>query len=175
MLEALEKKNKTVCVRIHPESDNLFGRKARAYLFSKGKSAHFAAALFYMIDVIRSILLYSWRPVDFVVFVRYLMGTAYLPSPFHLVAYNFFALVVPKSKDMFFLDASPEVAAARIEKNRREIEMFESLEALRKVRTKALGLTRFNRWIIIDSNKSPIDVALALKKNLNRNREQREV
>lgn len=166
MLRTLKKENKTVCVRVHPEDDNLFGRKARAYLFSKGKSAHFASALFYMIDVVRSILLYSWRRVDFVIFVRYLMGTAYLPSPFHLVGYNFFSLVVPKSEDMFFLDVSPAVAAARIVKNRREIEMFESLEALKKVRVRALGLTRFDRWIIIDSNKSAIDVAFAINKNL---------
>jgi dTMP kinase len=166
MLKALEQDNKTVCVRVHPEIDNLFGRKARAYLLSKGKSAHFASALFYMIDVVHSILLYSWRKVDFVIFVRYLMGTAYLPSPFHLVAYNFFALVVPKSNNMFFLDASPEIAASRIINNRREIEMFESLEALKKVRAKALELTRFDRWTIIDSNQSPIDVSFSLKRKL---------
>jgi dTMP kinase len=151
---------------VHPESDNLFGRKARVFLLSEGKNAHFASALFYMIDVIRSILLYSWRRVDFLIFVRYLMGTAYLPSPFHVVAYNFFALLVPKSKYMFFLDVNPEVATARIVKNRVSIEMFENLKALRKVRAKALELTRFDEWIIIDSNRSSIDVAFALKRNL---------
>jgi dTMP kinase len=153
-------------VRVHPESDNLFGRKARVFLLSEGKNAHFASALFYMIDVIRSILLYSWRRVDFLIFVRYLMGTAYLPSPFHVVAYNFFALLVPKSKYMFFLDVNPEAATARIVKNRVSIEMFENLKALRKVRAKALELTRFDEWIIIDSNRSSIDVAFALKRNL---------
>jgi dTMP kinase len=153
-------------VRVHPESDNLFGRKARVFLLSEGKNAHFASALFYMIDVIRSILLYSWRRVDFLIFVRYLMGTAYLPSPFHVVAYNFFALLVPKSKYMFFLDVNPEAATARIVKNRVSIEMFENLKALRKVRAKALELTRFDEWIIIDSSRSLIDVAFALNRNL---------
>jgi dTMP kinase len=162
MLKELKKKNKTACIRVHPESDNLFGIKARAYLLSKGKNAHFASALFYMFDVIRSILLYSWRRFDFIIFVRYLMGTAYLPAPSHVVAYNFFALLVPKSKDMFFLDVNPEVATARIIKNRTAIEMFESLNALKKVRAKALELARFDKWIIIDSNKSSTDVALAL-------------
>jgi dTMP kinase len=166
MLKTLKKKNKTVCIRVHPESDNLFGRKARVYLLSKGKNAHFASALFYMIDVIRSILLYSWRRFDFLIFVRYLMGTAYLPAPFHVVAYNFFALLVPKSKNMFFLDVNPEVATTRIIKNRSSIEMFENLNALKKVRAKALELTRFDEWTIIDSNKSSIDVALSLNKNL---------
>jgi hypothetical protein len=34
-----------------------------------GQGAHFAAALFYMIDVIRSNLLYWWRRYDFIIFV----------------------------------------------------------------------------------------------------------
>ncbi len=166
MLKALKKMNKTACVRVHPESDNLFGRKARAYLLSEGNNAHFASALFYMMDVIRSILLYSWRRVDFIIFVRYLMGTAYLPAPFHVVGYNFFALLVPKSERMFFLDVNPEVANSRIVKNRSSIEMFENLRSLKKVRSKALELTRFDKWIIIDSNRSSIDVALSLNRNL---------
>jgi dTMP kinase len=166
MFKSLRNKKKTVCVRVHPESDNFFGRKARVYLLSEGKNAHFASALFYMMDVVRSILLYSWRRVDFLIFVRYLMGTAYLPKPFHVVAYNFFALLVPKSKYMFFLDVYPEVATSRIVKNRSSIEMFENLNALKKVRSKALELTRFDKWIIINSNRSSIDVALALNSNL---------
>jgi dTMP kinase len=166
LVRTLNEKKKTFCIRVHPENDNLFGRKARVYLYSKGKNAHFASALFYMIDVIRSILLYSWRRADFVIFVRYLMGTAYLPSPLHIVAYNFFALLVPKSKDMFFLDVDPENAAARIAENRSATEMFESLEALKKVRSKALALTRFNRWIIIDANMPQVEVAFELDKHV---------
>ena len=153
MLRSLRKASKTACLRVHPETDNWFGLQARRYLYSEGKSAHFASALFYMVDVIRSILLYSWRKADFVIFVRYLMGTAYLPSPLDAVAYNFFALVVPKSNNMFFLDVTPEEAASRIAKNRKQTEMFESLSALKKIRAKALALTRFSKWTIIDSNK----------------------
>jgi thymidylate kinase len=119
-----------------------------------------------MVDVIRSILLYSWRRVDYVIFVRYLMGTAYLPSPLDTVAYNFFAAVVPKSSNMFFLDVNPEEAASRIAKNRRQTEMFESLDALRKIRAKALSLTRFNGWTIIDSNKSIAEAASEMNSSL---------
>jgi dTMP kinase len=162
----LQKMNKTVCLRIHPENDNWFGKEARSFLYSKGKSAHFASALFYMIDVIRSILLYSWRKNDFTIFVRYLMGTAYLPSPIHTVAYNFFSLVVPKSKEMFFLDVTPQIAANRLKNNREEFEMFENLEALKKVRTKALSLTRLDKWVILDSNKSSEEIATAIKEKL---------
>lgn len=166
LLQSLKKMNKTACLRVHPEEDNWFGLKARAFLYSNGKSAHFASALFYMADVIRSIMLYSWRKADFVIFVRYLMGTAYLPSPLHTLAYNFFASVVPKSNSMFFLDVEPEEAAARIIQSRKQTEMFESLTALRKVRAKALSLTRFDKWIIIDSNKPVFEVAYALHAHL---------
>jgi dTMP kinase len=164
--KTLELQHKTVCIRVHPESDNFAGKKARAFLLSKGKSAHFASALFYMVDVIRSVLLYSWRQVDYVIFVRYLMGTAYLPKPLHVVGYNFFAVIVPTSKNMYFLDVKPEEAAKRISENRTEIEMFEGYEALRKVRGKALALTRFNSWTILDGGKPAEEVASALRKGI---------
>ncbi len=173
LLHSLRKVNKTVCLRAHPETDNWFGLQSRRYLYSQGKSAHFASALFYMVDVIRSILFYSWRRVDYVIFVRYLMGTAYLPSPLDTVAYNFFAAVVPTSGSMFFLDVNPEEAASRIAKSRIQTEVFESLGALRKIRTKALALTRFNEWTIIDSNKSVARTASEIKSSLF-NKQQRK-
>ncbi|MDI6905400.1 MAG: thymidylate kinase [Candidatus Bathyarchaeia archaeon] len=92
----------TVYLRFHPSNDNFFGVKAKQFLYLQGKGPHFAAAFFYMLDVIRSILLYSWRKYDYVVFIRYLMGTAYLPSPLHRIAYHFFASVVPASISCFF-------------------------------------------------------------------------
>ena len=164
--KTLENQHKTVCIRVHPENDNFAGKKARAFLLSKGKSAHFASAIFYMVDVIRSVLLYSWRRVDCVVFVRYLMGTAYLPKPLHVVGYNFFATIVPKSEHMYFLDVAPNEAAKRIRENRTEIEMFESESALRKVRGKALALTRFNSWTVLDGGQPAEAVAAALRKGL---------
>ncbi|MGD0995379.1 MAG: thymidylate kinase [Candidatus Bathyarchaeia archaeon] len=164
ILKFLEKGGKTVCLRVHPEKDNFFGVKARQFLYSSGKSAHFAAALFYMIDVIRSILLYSWRKVDYIIFVRYLMGTAYLPAPLHKIAYHFFAFVVLKSEIMIFLDVNPEEAVSRIAKSRGEREMFEDFNALSEVRAKALSLAFSGKWIIVNSNKPAIEVAAAIKK-----------
>jgi dTMP kinase len=160
----LQNRGKSVCLRVHPADDNFFGVKAKQFLYSSGKNAHFAAALFYMIDVIRSILLYSWRKLDYVIFVRYLMGTAYLPSPLHKIAYHFFALVVPKSEMMFFLDVTPEEAAFRISQNRNEKEMFEDLNALRKVRSKALSLASTGRWTIVDANKPMTEVAATIQR-----------
>jgi dTMP kinase len=166
LLGVLKEQHKIVCIRVHPESDNWFGREARAFLLSSGKSAHFASAMFYMVDVIRSVLLYSWRRVDYIIFVRYFMGTAYLPKPLHIIGYNFFTKVLPKSRHMFFLDVTAEEAAARIKENRTETEMFESYAALKKVRAKALALTRYSSWIVIDGNKPLQEVASKIKANV---------
>lgn len=153
LAKSLTKHAKTVFLRIHPSNDNFFGIRARHFLYQRGKGAHFASAIFYMFDVVRSIALFSWQKYDYVIFVRYLMGTAYLPSPFHMIAYRFFASIVPKSDYMFFLDVPPEEADRRIQQTRTETEMFETLEELKKTRDKALFLALADRWRIIDAGQ----------------------
>ena len=160
------KRGKTVCLRFHPSGDNFFGVKAKQFLHSKGKNAHFASALFYMVDVIRSILLYSWQRYDYVIFVRYLMGTAYLPPPLHRIAYHFFALLVPKSDAMFFLDTKPQEAYDRIRRTRKNQEMFESINQLRRVRAKGLSLALLDEWTIIDADRSIEEVGAEIRKLL---------
>jgi len=162
----LKNHGKTVYLRFHPSNDNFFGVKAKQFLYLKGKDAHFAAAFFYMLDVIRSIMLYSWRGYDYAIFVRYLMGTAYLPSPFHKIAYHFFTSLVPTSNLMFFLDVNPEEAYRRIQQERKRREMFESLEELKRIRHKALSLALIGNWTIIDANKSIKDIEKAIRKSL---------
>ena len=154
----LVKKRKTVYLRIHPSDDNFFGTKTKQFLYLSGKSAHFAAALFYMLDVIRSILLYSWRKYDYLIFVRYLMGTAYLPYPVNKIAYYFFALTVPTSNFMFFLDVKPHEAHRRIRHARKKLEMFENIEELEKIRVKALCSALTGKWKIINANNSISEV-----------------
>jgi thymidylate kinase len=119
-----------------------------------------------MADVIRSILLYTWQKYDYVIFVRYLMGTAYLPSPLHRIAYHFFALFVPKSNAMFFLDTTPHEAYRRICRTRKNQEMFESINELRKVRVKGLSLALIGKWTIIDANRSIEEVGMEIRKLL---------
>jgi len=157
---------KTVLLRFHPSPDNAFGANARKFLYLRGKSAHFAAALFYMIDVIRSILLYSWRRYDYIIFVRYLMGTAYLPPPLDHVAYQFFVAFVPTSQHMFFLDIPPSVAERRLRENREKLEMFENIDELERTRLKALSLASSDKWTIIDANEPMRDVQQTLRKSL---------
>lgn len=54
----LHSQGKTVFLRFHPSSGNFLGIKGKQFLYLKGKGAHFAAAFFYMVDVVCSILLY---------------------------------------------------------------------------------------------------------------------
>jgi dTMP kinase len=164
--EFLTEQGQTVFLRIHPSDDNYFGVKAKHFLYLRGKSAHFAAAFFYMLDVIRSVISYSWRKYDYIVFVRYLMGTAYLPSPLDKIAYHFFALIVPTSDSMFFLDVEPREAYRRIQLARERQEMFENLGELEQIRRQALSLAVANNWKIVDANRPIAQVEGEIRKLL---------
>jgi dTMP kinase len=119
-----------------------------------------------MIDVIRSILLYSWRSYEYIIFVRYLMGTAYLPPPLDQIAYNFFVTVVPTSEHMFFLDVSPSVAETRLLENREKLEMFENIGELERTRLKALSLAARDKWTILDANEPISNVQDFIRRSL---------
>ena len=147
-----EKLGKKVMVRSHPESDNFYGMKTKKALLLGGKRNRIKASMFYALDVLYSLRKYYRKgEYDVLIIVRYLMGTAYLPNRLAKFAYTFFAHFVPTSEYMFFLDASPEVLIDRIQK-RNEMEMFETYEALVKVRKKALALAQ--GWYIIDTTSS---------------------
>jgi dTMP kinase len=163
----LQSQGKTFCLRVHPSTDNFFGSRAQQFLQSDGKSAHFASALFYMLDVLYSVLQFSWRDYDYVIFVRYLLGTAYLPWPMDKVAYHFFATIVPKPEKLFFIDIKPEVAYERITKREdTAFEMFEKPEALQKIRIRGLELAMTGKWLIIDGGKPAKDVELTIRNSL---------
>jgi dTMP kinase len=67
--ESLIAHGKTVFLRTHPSTDNFFGNMSKKYLLRKGRKAHVIAALFYLLDVIQSIILFLWRSFDFFIFV----------------------------------------------------------------------------------------------------------
>lgn len=147
-----EKKGEKVIIRSHPESDNFFGRRAKKALLGQGRFNKLQASIFYMLDVLQSIRRYYRRKdIDTLIMTRYLMGTAYLPSKLVKKGYKFFENFVPTSDYMFFLDAPPKELLKRIEQ-RNEKEIFETLDALVKVRKKALMLVK--NWNIIDTNYS---------------------
>ena len=150
IMERYKAMGERVILRSHPEMDNKYGRKAKEALLGRGKINHLKAAIYYALDVIRSIKKYYGKSDTFIV-VRYLVGTAYLPFPIAKILYKFFATFLPTSPYMFFLDVEPENSLERI-KGREKREMFESLEEMRKVRKKALKLVK--GWHIIDANHS---------------------
>ena len=72
----LDKLGKSYILRTHPSSDNFFGKKSRVYLLMDNKKARISASLFYLLDVVRSVTLYYWQPLDYVVFERYFKKAA---------------------------------------------------------------------------------------------------
>jgi len=153
LAEHLRGLGKTCVVRSHPSEDNFLGVKGRDFLFVEGKKAHIAASLFYLADVIRSITLYSWRRVDYVIFVRYLLGTAYLPAPAHRFAYGFFSKLVPTKGSLIYLNVSPAEAFRRVVQNRVKVERFENIDELSKTADKAMDLVSDGKWIIVDGDR----------------------
>jgi dTMP kinase len=111
-------------------------------------------------------VLYWWRPVDYVVFVRYLMGTAYLPESLYKLGYLFFLRIVPNSSHMFFIDTSPKEAHNRIEENRAQKEMFESLEKLEKVHKKITQLAMRTEWKVINGDQPSDEIHRQVKSYL---------
>ena len=161
-----EEKGETVIIRSHPTSDNFFGRKAKKALLGIGKLNKLQASVFYMLDVLRSIKKY-YKKSDSgaLIMVRYLVGTAYLPGKLAKVGYKFFYNFVPTSRYMFFLDANPEELLKRLF-DRREKEIFETLDDLKKVRKKSLMLVK--NWNIISATGSIQDTYSNIENILNK-------
>jgi dTMP kinase len=159
-----EKKGEKVLIRSHPTNDNYFGKKAKKALLGSGKFNKIKASIFYMLDVLRSIRKYYRKgKCDTLIMVRYLIGTAYLPKKLVNLGYNFFYHFVPTSDYMLFLDASPDVLLNRV-KRRNQKEIFETYDALIKVRGKSIQLAR--DWIIIDTSGSIESTTSLINKKL---------
>ena len=156
--DRLEEGGLTVYTRFHPAGDNWAGARARRFLLAEGRSAHFAAAMFYIADILRSVILTPWHAYDHVVYVRYLMGTVYLPPPLGVFAFRFFAAFLPKPRHTFYLDVEPGEAYRRIVQGRSRMEMFESQEQLEMIGSRALALARSSRWTIINGAGSEEDI-----------------
>ncbi|MBM4237552.1 MAG: thymidylate kinase, partial [Euryarchaeota archaeon] len=77
--EHYEGRGASVAVFIHP-SGRLLGRISRRSLQGSGKAMQTMAAVFFLLDVLNSLRLMRRQGSDVVIFVRYLMATAYLPG-----------------------------------------------------------------------------------------------
>ncbi|MBN1110099.1 MAG: thymidylate kinase [Methanomassiliicoccales archaeon] len=155
-----------VLVRTHP-SDTWFGRMSRRSLIGEGRFMQALATFFFVLDVLYSVrMLRRWEGHDKVIFVRYVMATAYLPAGLHRQGYHFFCKLLPMPERLLLVDTTPECALTRIEEREHEREMFENIESLRKVRRKVLELST-EGWKVLDNSgpsvgsRSQLDDVLA--------------
>lgn len=141
---------------MHHPSERTVGRMSRSALQSRGKVMHTVAAVFYIIDVLCSVkrVRGAKGTEENIIFVRYLMGTAYLPGSLMQFGYDFFCKILPVPKEMLLVDIDPSLAKARLESRPDEKEMFEDLESLTKYRRKCLVLAK-KGWVVLD-NSGPI-------------------
>jgi dTMP kinase len=140
-----------VTIVSHP-SGRWFGRLSKRALQSSGHAPRAIATLFYTLDVLVSVARYNRAREGTFVFVRYLLGTAYLPRRLVPAGYKFFRNLLPFPDLAIFIDIEPSVALRRIEARDHRREMFETREKLEAVRRVAKGLTS-EEWTVIDNSE----------------------
>jgi dTMP kinase len=147
----LEDQGDRVVVVSHP-SKRFLGRLSKRALEGTGPVARTFATLFYTADVLSSVRwLKKQRGEGTVIFVRYLLGTAYLPESLAPVGYGLFRRLLPFPDLALFIDIEPEVARRRIASRGHRPEMFETHDKLVAVRKVARALTA-REWVIIDNS-----------------------
>ena len=136
----------------HP-SQRLTGRLSKRALLKSGPVAAAFATAFYTADVLVSVRVFKRHEGDEdFVFVRYLLGSAYLPHRLAPHAYSFFRKLLPFPDLALFIDIEPSVALERIERRDHSREMFETRDKLVKARGIARSLTE-TEWVTIDNTE----------------------
>lgn len=156
LADMYKSRGRDVTIRSHPCCDNKFGRKSKQALLKKGKWNHLKATIYFGLDATRSVQKYCYsKDTDVVIFSRYTMAVAYLPNGINELVYKIVSNVLPKSDCMFFLDVSPEESERRIKSRGDDEEMFDSLESLRKIRSRTRNVTY--EWNVVPGD-DPADV-----------------
>ncbi len=145
----LESKGEAVAIISHP-SGRRFGRISKASLQGSGKVARLLATVFYIADVLVSVRQLKKREGT-VIFVRYLIGAAYLPKSLAPYGYKVFRNLLPFPDLALDIDIEPRVALRRIEQRDHKREMFETEEKLEEVRSVAKSLLS-DEWVVVDNS-----------------------
>ena len=148
--DLLEAEGERVTVISHPSS-RLFGRLSKHFLEGSGPVARAFATVFFTADVLMSVAWLRRRRDGTVIFVRYLLGTAYLPGFLAPYGYQLFRKLLPFPDLALFIDIEPEVAQRRIASRGHKPEMFETPEKLAAVREVAKTLVA-SEWVNVDNN-----------------------
>ncbi|MCL2115872.1 MAG: thymidylate kinase [Methanobrevibacter sp.] len=148
-----------ISLRSHPESDNNFGKICHNALSKKGKLRKLIAGIFYVLDIVRSLILY-YPKSDILIFSRYLLGVMYIPKPLVKLSYIFLDFIFPTSNYMFFLDISPKEAMKRILKRNNyeftNLHAFENEKSLGECRKKAFLVTKNWKKVNGEQNKDKV-------------------
>jgi len=147
----LEAQGERVVVLSHP-SRRLFGRLSKRSLEKSGPGARLFATVFFTADVLVSVRWFKRQASGTAIFVRYLLGTAYLPESLAPIGYELLRKLLPFPEIAFLIDIEPEVAARRIAERGDRPEMFESRRKLTEVRAVVKSLVA-NEWVIIDNSE----------------------
>jgi dTMP kinase len=151
MKKLLVSRGEKVTLVSHP-SKRFFGRMSKRFLRGSGPVARFFASMFYTADVLRSVSWLKGEHDGTVIFVRYLMGTAYLPRRLAPTGYRLFRRLLPFPDLAMFIDIDPKVAIRRITARGYAHEMFETLDKLESIRNIAKQLVS-SEWITIDNSE----------------------
>lgn len=141
-----------VVVISHP-SDKLLGRLTKRFLRASGKIARIGTTLFYTLEILMSVRWLKRQHEGTVIFVRYLMGTAYLPRRLAPLGYRLFRNLLPFPDLALFIDVEPIVAIERIRSRGDVQEMFETEEKLTAVRAVAKTLLS-DEWVVVDNSEN---------------------
>jgi len=114
--------------------------------------ARLFATSFFTLDVLASVASLKRQREGTAIFVRYLLGTAYLPETLAPYGYALFRKLLPFPDLALFIDIEPEVARRRIASRGHAPEMFETPEKLRAVRRIAKALVA-SEWVTVDNSE----------------------
>ncbi len=147
----LEASGERATIVSHP-SRRLFGRLSKRALQRSGAPARLVATLFFTADVLTSVRWYKREKDGTVIFVRYLMGTAYLPPAIAPHGYALFRKLLPFPDLALFIDIDPHVALKRIQQRDHAREMFETEGELASIRVVAKALASAE-WTVVDNSE----------------------
>lgn len=151
MKELMESEGQKVTIISHPSRRRL-GRLSKRALEGTGPASQLFATLFYTADVLMSVRWLTTKAEGNVIFVRYLLGSAYLPRGLAFAAYGFFSRLLPFPDLALFIDIDPEVATRRIATRGHKHEMFETPYKLAAVRSIAKDLV-LEGWVTVDNSE----------------------
>jgi dTMP kinase len=148
--KSLERVGDSVIIVSHP-STRFYGRMSKRFLQGEGPPARLFATLFFILDVLQSVRELKSRGAGTTIFVRYLLGTAYLPARLAPYGYVAFKNLLPRPDLALFIDIDPDVAIRRIRARGHVPEMFETPERLAAVRKVAKRLVAED-WVTVDNS-----------------------